>query len=213
VKLVVQWGRVESSLDPSWGEAQLLLLVDDAGHSERAVALLGPANPGRSGNAIRFATARGGSALGPEAVRRMLRRLDDEKIAGRLELVATRAPTPVPAVERRALADKWDAELAALPSDWSDLWCELRLTSTDHLERAALLAAPLNLARFDDSAGYRFRCARNFGYGTSPGMVRRCFERLDGEDIPAVVSILRALSDTHPVGTQGPVWYVGGRTV
>jgi hypothetical protein len=213
VKLVVQWSRLESALDPSWGEAQLLLLVDDESRSERAAALLGPANPGRSGSAIRFTTARGGGALGPEAVRRMLRRLDDEEIAGRLELVATSAAAPLPVVDRRTLADAWDGELAALPSDWSDLWCELRLTSTDHLEPAALLIAPLNPLRFDDSASYRFRCARRFGYGTSPGMVHRCLERLDDEDIPGKVGVLRALSDTHPAATQGPVWYVGGRTV
>jgi hypothetical protein len=213
VKLVAQWSRVESSLDPSWREARLLLLIDDAGRSERAVALLGPTNPGRSGNAIRFGTARAGGALGPEAIRRMLRLLDDERIAGRLELVATSAPPAVPVVARRTLADAWDAELAKLPADWSDLWCELRLTSTDHLEPAALLTAPLNPLRFDESAGYRFRCARTFGYGTSPGMVRRCFERLDAEEIPGQVSVLRALSDTHPAATQGPVWYVGGRAV
>jgi hypothetical protein len=213
VKLVAQWSRVESSLDPSWREARLLLLIDDAGRSERAVALLGPTNPGRSGNAIRFGTARAGGALGPEAIRRMLRLLDDERIAGRLELVATSAPPPELVVARRTLADAWDAEVAKLPADWSDLWCELRLTSTDHLEPAALLTAPLNPLRFDESAGYRFRCARTFGYGTSPGMVRRCFERLDAEEIPGQVSVLRALSDTHPAATQGPVWYVGGRAV
>jgi hypothetical protein len=27
------------------------------------------------------------------------------------------------------------------------------------------------------------------------------------------VRILHALSDTKPVSTQGPVWYVGGKTV
>jgi hypothetical protein len=27
------------------------------------------------------------------------------------------------------------------------------------------------------------------------------------------VRVLRALSDTEPVYTQGPVWYVGGKTV
>ena len=44
------------------------------------------------------------------------------------------------------------------------------------------------------------------------GMVGRCLERLDDDDIPGEVRVLRALSDTHPVGTQGPVWYVGGKT-
>jgi hypothetical protein len=44
-------------------------------------------------------------------------------------------------------------------------------------------------------------------------MVSRCLERCDEEGITGEVEILRALSDTFPVGTQGPVWYVGGRSV
>ena len=44
-------------------------------------------------------------------------------------------------------------------------------------------------------------------------MTRRCFERLDEEEIRARVQILRALSDTNPVATQGPVWYVEGKAV
>ena len=47
----------------------------------------------------------------------------------------------------------------------------------------------------------------------SPGMVRRCFARLDEARIPGEVRVLRALSDTHPVATQGPVWYIGGKAV
>jgi hypothetical protein len=41
--------------------------------------------------------------------------------------------------------------------------------------------------------------------------VRRCLERLDAAGIPGRVRIVRALSDTQPVATQGPVWYVGGK--
>jgi len=44
-------------------------------------------------------------------------------------------------------------------------------------------------------------------------MVRRCLERCDGESIPGAVRVLRALSDTRPVATQGPVWLISGRTV
>ena len=44
-------------------------------------------------------------------------------------------------------------------------------------------------------------------------MVERCFQRLDERGIPAEVRILRALADTRPVATQGPVWYVGGKVV
>jgi hypothetical protein len=44
-------------------------------------------------------------------------------------------------------------------------------------------------------------------------MVRRCLSRLGEQEIPGEVRILRSLSDTNPVGTQGPVWYVGGKVV
>jgi hypothetical protein len=56
----------------------------------------------------------------------------------------------------------------------------------------------------------RFRVARRFGYGASPEMTHRCLERLDSEDISATLNIVHALSDTDNVGTQGPVWRVGG---
>jgi hypothetical protein len=100
-----------------------------------------------------------------------------------------------------------------LPDDWSDIYAEVELASTDYLERAALLMAPLNPARYGGKPGFRFRCARRFGYGASPQMVRRCLERLDEEGIRGNVRVLRVLSDTEPVYTQGPVWYVGGRSV
>jgi hypothetical protein len=44
-------------------------------------------------------------------------------------------------------------------------------------------------------------------------MATRCSERCDEEGITGEVEILRVLSDTNPVGTQGPVWLVGGRAV
>jgi hypothetical protein len=44
-------------------------------------------------------------------------------------------------------------------------------------------------------------------------MARRCFERLDEEGIRGELRVLHALSDTRPVQTQGPVWYLGGRSV
>ena len=42
-------------------------------------------------------------------------------------------------------------------------------------------------------------------------MARRCFERLDERRIEARPRVLRVLSDTDPVATQGPVWLVGGK--
>jgi hypothetical protein len=44
-------------------------------------------------------------------------------------------------------------------------------------------------------------------------MARRCFERLDEEEIPGTVSVLRLVSDVDNVATQGAVWYVGGKAL
>ena len=213
VRLVEQWRRIEEGLPPGWADARLELTISDEAKVDRAAALLGPLMPGLLGKRIRFFTARRGAGPGPEAVRRLLERLDEEGIEGRVELLATGEATEQPPTHRRTLVESWDAAVAALPDDWSDLYCELELTSSDHLERAALLTAPLNPARYGGTPGFRFRVARRFGYGASPEMARRCLERLDEEGIPGEVRILRVLADTKPVATQGPVWYVGGKVV
>jgi hypothetical protein len=211
--LVEQWTDIEQGLDPKWRDARLDLLVDDEAKLARVAALLGPAGPGRVGKTIRFTTARGGAMVGPEAVRRMLKRIDDERIGGTLTLVSSGEAAPEPVIARASLAAAWDAAVAVLPADWSDLLCELELTSSDHIERAALLTAPLNPIQGTGRPGFRFRCAHSFGYGASSGMVRRCLGRLDEERIPGEVRVVRAMSDSHPVGTQGPVWRIGERAV
>ena len=214
MSLVDQWNALETGLDPRWQDARLALRLADAEEAERALALLAPAGPGRSGNEIRFYVQRTDSAIGPEAVRRLLRRVDEEGILAELSLDKTESAAPTRAVERPTIAAAWDAVVATLPEDWSDLLCEIDLTSTDYIDRAALLMAPLNPYQTESGTpGFQFRVARTFGYGASSGMVRRCLTRLDHDGIPGKVRILRALSDTHPVGTQGPVWYVGGKAV
>ena len=147
----------------------------------------------------------------PDLAARALRRVDAARLGGTLELVQSSKGEPAAPAKRPKLVEAWDREVAALPPDWSDVYAEIDFTSTDYLDRAALLMAPTNPARFDDRPGFRFRCARQFGYGTAPLMVRRCLERLDEEDIRGQVRILHALSTTP--GTQGPVWHVGGRNV
>jgi hypothetical protein len=212
VGLVDQWKGIESGLDPSWVEARLALQLDDDSSGDRATALLGPANPGRFGRTVRFAAARRGDGVGPEAIRRMLRRIDEEGIGGSLELVSTESAA-APEAAHAGLAPAWEEAVGRLPEDWSDLLAELDLTSTDHIEPAALRLVPINPALTDGGASFRFRVARRFGYGGSPQMVRRCLERLDEAGIPGRVRIVRAFSDTRPVATQGPVWYVGGKVI
>ncbi|MDQ3876669.1 MAG: hypothetical protein M3322_14180 [Actinomycetota bacterium] len=214
MSLVDQWRQVRAGLAENWADARLLLRLADAARADRAAALLAPLTAGRLSGGLRFSSSRRGSGPRPEAVERLLARLDREGIGGTLELVSTaEAEAPPPEVRRPALEASWEAAIAALPPDWSDLYCEVEIASSDHLDRAALLLAPVNPARHGGKLGFRFRCARRFGYGASPRMVQRCLARLDEEDIRGHVRILRALSDTHPVATQGPVWYVGGRSV
>jgi len=213
MRAVEQWNGIEKALDPKWSDARLEFVPDDTGRSGRAAALLGPAGPGRMGNAVRFYATRRGDGVGPEAVRRMLRRIDDEGIGGTLTLVSSDAAPPEPALTRASLAAEWDAAVSVLPGDWSDLLCDIELTSSDHVDRAALLLAPVNPIQATGRPGFRFRAAQTFGYGASGQMVRRCLARLDEERIPGEVRILRSLSDTHPVYTQGPVWRIGERAV
>jgi hypothetical protein len=214
VRLVDQWREIEDALPEGWDEARLVVTVEDEGLADRGAALLGPINPGRHGKRLHFFAARGGRGPSPDTVRRRLQRLDSERIMGTLELVATESHADAePELEPPTLAEGWDALVAGLPEDWSDLYGEIELTSTDYLERAALLLAPLNPSRFSNEPALRFRSARRFGYGASPQMVRRSLERLDAEGIRGEVRILWAVSDTDPVETQGPVWYVGGRAV
>ncbi len=211
--LVDQWDTIQRGLDPRWSDAHVVLTLDEASRAGRAAALLAPAGPVRVGAMLRFYVARSGAGVGPEAVRRMLHRAEAEGVEGTLELVGASETAAAPVAERASLADAWDAALAALPADWSDLLCDLSVTSSDHLDLTALLMSPANPLRESDNMTFRFRVAHSFGYGASPGMVRRCLERVDEAGIPGTVRVLRLMSDTHPVGTQGPVWYLGGKAV
>lgn len=214
MRLAEQWNAIEQRLDPRWSDARLELAIEDGTQRTRALALLAPAGPGGMGTTIQFFATRGGAGVGPEAVRNLLRRLDHEDISGTLGCSASEAAPASAIATRASLATDWDTALAEMPGDWSDLLCELELTSSDHIEPGALLLAPLNPIQ-DGSGrpGFRFRAAHTSGYGASAGMVRRCLGRLDDAGIPGEVSILRALSDTHPVGTQGPLWTIGGKAV
>lgn len=211
--LAEKWWEIEHSLPSGWKEARLVLHAEGNTHAGRAAMLLAPANPLRHGYDITFYTAPHGAATAPKAVARLLTRLDEEGVLGKLELAGMVEPEAAASTADEWLADAWDHLTSRLPEDWSDVYAQVDLDSSDYLEPAALGLAPVNPARYDDSPGFRFRSARRVGYGASPQMVKRCFQRLDETGITGSVQILWALSDTKPVGAQGPVWYVGGRSV
>ncbi|MBA3735150.1 MAG: hypothetical protein H0W90_08135, partial [Actinobacteria bacterium] len=209
LRLFEQFNDLERGLVDEWAELRFQLTVDEESRSERTAALLAPATPGLYGRTLRFAVDRGGPGIGPEALRRLLERLDDEGIAGTLELRTVLKAPPEELSKKETLRAEWERHLSEVPPDWSDIYAEVRLDSTDYLERGALLLAPVNPARYAGPATLRFRSARLFGYGVSPGMAARCFERCDDEGITGEVEILYVLSDTHPAATQGPVWHLG----
>ena len=210
-----QWAQIEATLDPDWSEAQASFTPE--GSIADAAAVLGPLQPGHVGDHLRLHITR--SDGGAERARNLFTRLDRRRIWGTLSLVgvigdvapaAAARPTAAPT---QALADAWDDALSALPPGWSDLLCELELDSSDHVPRAALLGAPLNPTRVVGAIALRFRASGKQGYGVSPPMARRCFERMDAEGITGRIMVLQGLSDTENAVTQGPIWRLAGRSV
>jgi hypothetical protein len=221
VALAERADEILRGLPRGWERARLEVTVEEPEQADQASVILAPATPGRSGGtfALHVAGATRRGLPQPETVRRVLRRLDEAGIRGRIRLASheeaapSPAPTPEPKPARMTLAASWDELLAGLPPDWSDLYAEVELDSTDFVERGALLLAPVNPARFGGPTTFRFRAASRRGYGVAAEMARRCLARLDEEGMRGRVRILQVLSDTHLVSTQGPVWIDGGRSV
>jgi hypothetical protein len=213
--------EIVRGLPRGWERARLDLSLEEPEDADRAAMILAPATPGRSGRTFTIYVHDGtkGIAPTPELVRRVLSRLDEAGIRARLRLTEHERPAGEPAAvppaadEERTLAASWDALLRRLPPDWSDLYAEIELDSSDYLDRGALLLAPVNPARAGGAASFRFRAASRKGYGVAPVMARRAFERLDDEGLSGRLRILRVLSDTSSHFTQGPVWREGGRAV
>jgi hypothetical protein len=213
---VDQWREIEAGLDAGWEEVRLSFTAEEPRAVAESAAVLAPLGPGRIGSDLRFQVRRRGG--GPEKLRNLLGRLDRKRIWGTLSLLGSEAEAPIeraPGQERAAvpLAAAWDSAVAELAPGWRDLLCELALDSSDYVPRAALLGAPLNPTRVPGELALRFRVSDGGGYGTAPGMARRCLERMDTEGITGRVTVLHGISDTDRAVTQGPVWRISGRSV
>jgi hypothetical protein len=214
MSLVGQWRELEIALPDGWVRVSVQLEIPDPGVVSQASALLGPAGPYRAEpGVLRFDAARDGTAQGPNSIARLLRRLDNARIDGTLTALGSEKPTARAERELTSLVESWDATLAALPDDWSDLVAEVRLGSTDYVEHAAVFCIQMNPRRVGERAAFRFRAAHHAGYGVAPQMARRCLERCDEAGIRGSIAVLRVLSDTHLVSTQGPVWILDGQTI
>jgi hypothetical protein len=214
VTLGEQWRKIAETLPADSGAARVTLRLAQDQRADEAALILAPLTPGRTRSVFRLSVRPG---LNPE---RVLKRLDEAGIRGRLDLVEAEAAQAPPASAVRApieraspFVEQWDELVERLPPDWSDVYAEVELDSSDFLQRGALLLAPVNPAHYGGQTTLRFRCAHVSGYGTAPTMTRRSLERLDEESITGRVRILRVMSSTAHVATQGPVWRVGGRSV
>jgi hypothetical protein len=209
-----QWAQIEQELPADWSETQLAFTPE--GSVAEAAAVLGPLQPGRVGSELRLHIER--AEGGVERARNIFRALDRRRIWGTLSVVGSIRDV-APLVEASgserpgSLAEQWDAALAELPPDWSDVLCVLELDSSDHVPRAALLGAPLNPTRVHGEVALQFRASGKQGYGVSPQMARRCFERMDAETIAGSLRVVYGLSDTENAVTQGPVWRLAGKSV
>jgi hypothetical protein len=220
MKLVDQWRTIEDDLPPGWEDVRLTLTTEQPGDLPRAAQVLGSINVGEVGSALVFHVRRAGGHQSPQAAKRLFDRLDQDRIWCDLEQSRVQVAEPAAAMQggesapaQVSVAASWDAALAPLPTDWTDLLCELEIESSDNLDRTALLCAPLNPTRDAPRLVFTFRCSGRSGFGVSRSMARRCCERLDNDGIRGSTRILRVLSDTDNVDTQGPVWLVGGKTL
>lgn len=211
MKLVDQWRTIEARLPRDWQDVRLTVATEQPSDLPRAAVVLGSAGAGRSGDQLVIHVRRSGPSA-PAAVCRLFARLDDDRVWCILERGEVGDEAPAVAEAAPSVAASWDAALAELPLDWSELLCRLEISGSDLLSRAALLCAPINPTRDRESLGFVFRAGR-VGYGVSEGMARRCFERLDEEQIEGSVTVLRVLSDTEPIASQGSSWIVAGRVL
>jgi hypothetical protein len=215
MKLVDQWRVIQENLPADWSDVRITLTTEQLSDLPRAAQVLGAINAGRVGQALTFDVERAGANSAQKAAR-LFQRLDDERtwcVIEASDVTVADAGATASARDVRPVAETWDAALAELPSDWSDLLCELEIYSSALLDRTALLCAPMNPTRAGARTAFTFRCSSRAGYGVSSAMARRCLERVDADGIGGVTRVLRVLSDTELVYTQGPVWLVGGKTL
>ena len=156
--------RAHDDLPAGWGAADVVVHVEAGDDADRAAMILGPLSPGRAGRSFRVTISPGGrDGASVDAVKRVLDRLESEGIDARIT-VPDGAVHVVPApaeVAPNALAAAWDEAVSDLPPDWSDLYVEVELASSDEIERAALLSSPVNPFLVERGRpALRFRAAR-----------------------------------------------------
>ena len=221
MKLVDQWRTIEDGLPAGWEDVRLTLTTEQPGDLPRAAQVLGPINAGKVGSSARLPRPpRRGPARGPDgdaplrAPRRRANLVPSRAVAARrASLGASASSVAEPA--RRCGVGRDELGRGARPPPVRLDRSPLR--ARDRLEHAARPnGAPLRSAQ----PGPRRLAPRLHVPLLGPLRLRRL--AVDGpallrasrhESITGRTRVLRVLSDTDNVDTQGPVWLVGGKTL
>ena len=182
---------VEHHRDRAWirgGATPSVVLTRRRSGPQRSAPLRCSHRPGRAARARRSAsTSRAtGPVSDPKPFDECCAASTPRASTGTLELVAAaeaRAASPRPRARRSRR--RGTRRSPRSPPTGATCSASCRSFSSDHLDLTALLmGAGQSAARRADGLSFRFRAAHTFGYGASPGMVRRCLERVDEAGIP-----------------------------
>ena len=195
MKLVDQWRTIEDGLPAGWEDVRLTLTTEQPGDLPRAAQVLGSINVGKVGSTLVFHVSRAGGPRAPQAATRLFERLDRDRTWCQLEQshVQTRRAAAAGG-DRRAAPHRRrprSPRAGTQPSrrcrpTGPTFSASSRSSRATHLDRAALLCAPLNPTRDALRLVFTFRCSGRSGYGVSRSMARRCFERLDNDGIKGI---------------------------
>ena len=164
-----------------------------------------------------FTVRRAGGPAGPQAARRLFARLDAARIWCLLEQEdVSEAPPAMPvrgAASRRCLRTPGTRRWRSFPPTGPIFSARSSSSRARSFRAPRSSCAPLNPTRDRDRVGFTFRCAQPHGLRRIPlhGAAVLRAARPRGDRRTRVV--LRVLSDTDNVATQGPVWYVGGKAL
>ena len=211
MRLVWQWGELERELPPDWAECA----ARGEGHRTATPTAPRRCSAARTRSAAATRCACSSPAAAASAPKRCGARCSGS--TGRASRDARARRRDGGRDCARAGADDAGGRSGTQPCDASrrtgpTCFAELVLRSSDHLEHAALLAAPLNPTRRRRA---RSRCAFASRAGSATA------RRRDGAPLPRAArrggNPRRAArsSTSSPtrdnVATQGPVWRIGGR--
>jgi hypothetical protein len=83
-----------------------------------------------------------------------------------------------------ALAEDFQSILDSLPSDWTDIVCDLRIADEDLYVDAAVLMTQINAQPYSQADWhFRINVAHSFGHAAAPETVKGTLELLDDEGI------------------------------